>query len=246
MVTEISVVIPAHNESGNIERLVKDTYKILSNKKIEGEIIVIDDNSTDNTLKILKNLQKEITVLKIIYHEKNCGQSRSLLTGIRAAKNPIIVTMDGDYQNDPNDIPKLLQILKEGEKKNIKMVVGHRKKRQDSVFKKIASKYANKIRIFLLKDDTPDTGCGLKAFYREDFLKFPYFDHMHRFLPALMKREGGEVVSVEVNHKKREYGKSHYNNFQRAIVGIVDLLGVMWLQRRTCNPSFKEIKKDAI
>ncbi len=246
MIKEISVVIPAHNETGNIEKLVKDTDDILLKEGIEGEIIVIDDYSSDQTLEVLKSLQKEINTLRVIRHEKNCGQSRSLVTGIRKAKYPVIVTMDGDYQNDPKDIPKLLKTLKEGEEKNIRMVVGYRKKRKDTVFKRVASKYANKIRAFLLKDDTPDTGCGLKAFYREDFLKFPYFDHMHRFLPALMKREGGEVVSVEVNHLKREFGKSHYNNLQRAIVGIVDLLGVMWLQKRTCNPPYKEITKDAV
>ncbi len=236
----ISVVIPVHNEEGNIEELVRKTYKVLKESDIDGEIIVVDDKSSDNTLKNLLDMKKEISILRVIAHKKNCGQSKALYNGIKSAKYGIIATMDGDGQNDPKDIPKMLQVLKNGDE-NLKMVAGYRKKRQDSVFKKVASRLANKIRAFLLKDDTPDSGCGIKVFYKDTFLSLPYFDHMHRFLPALFKREGALVISVEVNHFARKHGKSHYNNFQRGVVGIVDLIGVMWLNKRNCRSFEKEI-----
>ena len=246
MIEEISVVIPVHNEAGNIEKLVKETYDVFLRSDLKGEIVVVDDKSSDNSYDILKDLTNEISNLRVIAHKNNCGQSRSLVTGIRGAKCAVIATMDGDGQNDPNDIPKLLKVLQKDENKNLQMVAGYRKKRKDTAFKKIASKFANKIRSFLLKDETPDTGCGLKVFYREAFLKLPYFDHMHRFLPALIQRDGGEVISVEVNHLPRVHGTSHYNNLQRGWVGIVDLLGVMWLQRRSHIPIIEEYKKDNI
>ncbi|NPA82143.1 MAG: glycosyltransferase family 2 protein [Epsilonproteobacteria bacterium] len=236
MIKEISVVIPAHNEEGNIEKLVEKTEKMFKDYDIGGEIIVVDDKSSDNTLQNLLKLKAKAPHLKVLSHEKNCGQSRALLTGIKNASYEIIATMDGDGQNDPFDIPKLLEALEKGDE-DLKMVAGFRKKRKDTIFKKIASRVANKIRAFLLKDDTPDSGCGIKVFYKETFLSLPYFDHMHRFLPALFQREGAKVISVEVNHFPRVCGKSHYNNFQRGVVGVVDLLGVMWLQRRSCLTS---------
>ncbi len=240
MIEEVSVVIPVHNEEGNIEKLVKKTKDVFEKSKIRGEIVVVDDKSSDNTLESLLALKKDVDILRIIAHDRNCGQSRALWSGVKEAYFGIIATMDGDGQNDPNDIPKLLDVLKNGDK-NLKMVAGFRKKRKDTVFKRIASKIANKIRASLLKDNTPDSGCGLKVFYKDTFLSLPYFDHMHRFLPALFQREGAKVISVEVNHLPREHGKSHYNNFQRGVVGIVDLFGVMWLMRRNCLPVEKEI-----
>ncbi len=246
MKKEVSVVIPVHNEAGNIEKLVKETYNVFLKNDLEGEIVVVDDKSSDKSYEILKDLSNEISNLRIIAHKNNCGQSRALVSGIRRARYDIIATMDGDGQNDPNDIPKLLKVLQKEKNGKLQMVAGYRKKRKDTAFKKIASKWANKIRSFLLKDDTPDTGCGLKVFYKEAFLNLPYFDHMHRFLPALIQRDGGEVISVEVNHLPRIYGISHYNNLQRLWVGIVDLLGVIWLQKRSHIPIIEEYRKDNI
>jgi dolichol-phosphate mannosyltransferase len=236
---DISVVIPAHNEAGNIGILIEKTAKILKKAAQKSEIVVVDDKSSDNTVAVLKELKRKYPDLRIVAHKKNCGQSKALYNGILKAKYDIIATMDGDGQNNPSDIPKMVDFLLKN--KNVKMIAGFRRKRKDTFFKIIGSKIANKIRVFLLKDNTPDTGCGLKVFYRKDFLKLPYFNHMHRFLPALFKRENLEVVSMEVEHFPRKWGKSHYNNFQRAMVGIIDLLGVMWLMRRGCLTEETEI-----
>ena len=236
MKEKISIVIPAHNEADNCENLLKQIHRAVDSWDWHYEIVYVDDGSDDDSLVVLHCLQQEIPQLRLLRHQQNCGQSTALHTGIRAALSPVIVTLDGDGQNDPADMVRLVQILLENAGNNLRMVAGWRKKRKDSWWRLLSSKIANSVRRFLLKDDTPDTGCGLKAFYREDFLNMPFFDHMHRFLPALIKRQGGEVLSVEVNHFPRRAGRSHYGTLDRLRVGIVDLFGVAWLQRRIKHP----------
>lgn len=235
---KISVVVPVHNEAENITPLIQEINSALSEKH-EYEIIFVDDGSSDQTPSRLQHLLKDFPQLHPIYHLQCCGQSTALLTGIRNAVNPVIVTLDGDGQNDPSDINKLLQIYESTKTKHL-MIIGHRRLRQDSGWRKLSSGIANNIRRRLLRDETPDTGCGLKVFSRELFLNLPYFDHMHRFLPALVKRTGGEIISVEVNHRPRENGHSHYGTIDRLAVGIVDLLGAMWLMRRAKIPKISK------
>ncbi len=236
MSLRLSIVIPFHNESENITPLITKTDEVVSKMGIAYEIVAVDDASTDDSYAILQQLCERFPRLRLLHHVKNCGQSTSVVTGVRNARGLFIATLDGDGQNDPEDIPKLYRAMTESENPNLKMVAGYRKKRRDTIFKRWGSKIANTVRSRLLKDATPDTGCGLKLFYRETFLRLPYFDHMHRFLPALVQRDGGDVISVEVNHFPRLHGTSHYNNLQRLWVGIIDLIGVMWLIQRSHRP----------
>ena len=180
-------------------------------------------------------LKAELPMLRVLSHRKNAGQSRSIRTGIMAARAPIVITLDGDGQNDPADAPRLAQALKAGPD-TLAMIGGERVKRQDSAAKKIASRFGNGVRNWLLKDGATDTGCGLKAFRRDAFLRLPYFDHIHRYLPALMIREGYAISFQPVNHRHRESGVSKYTNFGRLKASVSDLLGVMWLQTRARNP----------
>jgi len=233
---ELSVVIPIHNEIDHLASLTQEIYCALT-PHFAFEVIYVDDGSQDNSLEHLQALQQEFSTLKIIRHQRSCGQSRALYTGIRYAHAPWIVTLDGDGQNDPADIPKLWQALTCTESPQLtRAIVGYRIKRQDSFAKRFASIIANAIRAQILRDKTPDTGCGLKLFSRDFFLNLPYFDHMHRFLPALMQRHGGEVVSVAVNHRPRMTGRSNYGTLDRLAVGIPDLLGVYWLVHRCRLP----------
>jgi dolichol-phosphate mannosyltransferase len=173
----------------------------------------------------------------VISHQQSCGQSTAVRTGVKFARYDWVATLDGDGQNNPADIPKLIDAVSEG----VELVGGNRRlSRRDTFIKRISSVIANTVRSAMLRDDTPDTGCGLKLFQREAFLDLPYFDHMHRFLPALIKRRGGKIVSVHVQHRNREHGKSNYGTIDRLIVGIVDLFGVAWLQRRAKLPKAKE------
>ncbi|MFP6711418.1 MAG: glycosyltransferase family 2 protein [Rhodospirillales bacterium] len=237
---EISVVVPVHNEVDNIEPLIKEILAALQGLGAS-EILYVDDCSRDGTPEKLVNLKRQIDVLRVLTHQKQSGQSAAIRSGIKAARGTLIITLDGDGQNDPADIPKLLNAYRDHARANV-MICGHRARRQDSLTKKVSSKIANGIRARLLGDSTPDTGCGLKVFRRDDFLDLPSFDHMHRFLPALMLRNGGEVVSVEVSHRPRERGKSKYGTFDRLWVGITDLVGVMWLKRRKIDPKVDENK----
>ena len=238
---DISVVVPVHNEEGNLAPLLCEIRQALEGSR-HYEIIYVDDGSTDDTLARLKQLSKDYPQLRILHHRRGCGQSTALLTGILAARGNAIVTLDGDGQNDPADIPRLYAALQELEHEQpLAMVAGYRKRRQDTGWRKFSSKVANTVRGGLLQDQTPDTGCGLKVFSRELFLRLPYFDHMHRFLPALTKRAGGKVISVEVNHRPRLTGTSKYGTWHRLWVGIVDLFGVIWLQRRAQLASVEEI-----
>jgi dolichol-phosphate mannosyltransferase len=233
----LSIVVPVRNEEDNVADLIFEIQKSLK-RKITYEIIYVDDGSTDQTYKNLITLQKTYKELRVIRHEKSCGQSTAVRTGVKYAKFNWIATLDGDGQNNPADIPKLLNALKEG----VELVGGNRRhSRRDTWIKRISSVIANGVRSSLLQDDTPDTGCGLKLFSRDAFLDLPYFDHMHRFLPALIKRRGGLIVSVPISHRQRTHGQSNYGTIDRLLVGIVDLFGVAWLQSRSKLP---QIKKD--
>ena len=233
---QLSVVVPVRNEQDNVESLITEINDALQ-PVIVHEIIYVDDGSTDATYARLKALQGKYPQLRIVRHAQSCGQSTAVRTGVKFAKYDWIATLDGDGQNNPADIPKLLNALAEG----VEIVGGNRRQsRRDTWVKRMSSVIANTVRSNMLKDDTPDTGCGLKLFSRAAFLDLPYFDHMHRFLPALIKRRGGKVVSVHVGHRNREHGKSNYGTLDRLLVGIVDLFGVAWLQRRAKLPSATE------
>lgn len=235
--TQISVVVPVRNESGNVANLIAEIDAAL--KQIKHEIIYVDDGSTDDTYSQLKALQSQFAQLKIVRHAQSCGQSTAVRTGVKAAQFAWVATLDGDGQNDPADIPKLIAAVTDG----VDLVGGNRRaSRRDTWIKRISSVIANTVRSKMLRDDTPDTGCGLKLFKREAFLDLPYFDHMHRFLPALIKRRGGKIISVPVAHRNREHGKSNYGTIDRLLVGIVDLFGVSWLQRRAKIPQIIEDK----
>jgi len=229
MPMSLSVVVPVKDETDNVGPLAREIVTAIAGEP-DSEIIFIDDGSSDGTAEALAALKSEIPSLRVLRHAVNLGQSRAIRTGVRAARADIIVTLDGDGQNDPADIPKLLTELRR--EPHIGMVSGVRARRQDKFNRKLASRAANSIRQWLLKDNATDTGCGLKAFRRDAFLALPYFDHIHRFLITLMIREGYAVHFVDVNHRPRLRGVSKYNNFNRMLVGIDDLLGVRWLQRR--------------
>lgn len=238
---ELSVVVPVHNEEDNVEPLIGEIDRALIDAG-DYEMIFVDDGSTDGTLARLDALRECYPRLRVLRHRHCCGQSTALVTGVRAARGRIIATLDGDGQNNPADIPKLIAALKELDQGDMRsMVAGFRKRRQDSGWRRFSSKVANAVRSSLLGDNTPDTGCGLKVFSRDLFLVLPYFDHMHRFLPALVQRAGGKVSSVEVDHRPRVRGVSKYGTWHRLWVGIVDLFGVMWLQRRARVPEVEEI-----
>lgn len=228
---DLSVVIPVHNEEESIGNLINEIVAALS-EKYQYEIVVVDDGSTDQTLDTLLEIKQELTVLRVIKHLKNSGQSTAVRTGVQYAKSSWIATLDGDGQNDPADIPNLYNELVNQDLDPWLVVAGYRKKRKDTWLKRMSSKYANGIRDKLLRDGTPDTGCGLKVFSRDSFLALPYFDHMHRYIPALFQRQGGRVVSIKVNHRHRMLGTSKYGFHNRLWVGIVDILGVRWLQNR--------------
>ena len=181
--------------------------------------------------------------LRVLRHRLSCGQSRAIHSGVSAARFPWIVTLDGDGQNDPHDIPKLIAVLRQQDEDDLWMLNGHRFQRNDTRWRKFSSVFANRIRRAILHDDTPDTGCGLKLFRRDKFLNLPYFDHMHRFLPALIRVAGGKVVSVKVTHRGRKFGCSKYGTLDRLWAGIVDLLGVIWLKNRHSLPEINEVPR---
>lgn len=237
---EVAVVVPVRNEADNILPLLDEIAAALSGRAFEA--VYVDDGSDDATPARLAEARLLHPQLRVLRHRLACGQSQAIATGVKAASAPLIATLDGDGQNDPADIPKLLAMI-EGmldEERRRTMVAGHRRKRRDTWLRRLSSRVANGVRAGLLGDDTPDTGCGLKLFPRDAFLEMPRFDHMHRFLPALMLRGGGRVVSVEVNHRPRERGLSKYGLWNRLWVGIVDLFGVMWLMRRAKLPVLDE------
>ncbi len=255
---ELSVVIPVLNEAGNVESLVKEIGAALDGA-VEYEIVYVDDGSTDDTPERLAALRDQLPAgrLRVLRHRRCYGQSAALHTGVEAARAPWIATLDGDGQNDPADIPKLLA-LRDGRPcdgkpcdgrprdapADLRLISSLRRKRRDSWSRRVSSRIANTVRQRLLHDRTSDTASGLKLFLRDAFLELPYFDHMHRFIPALMQRGGGGMLTVEVNHRPRGHGESKYGLHNRLWVGIVDLLGVMWLQRRFVAPEVDEVSEE--
>ena len=229
----VSIVAPMHNEAGGAAELIAEISAAFDG--VAHEIIVVDDASTDETLSILRAAKAAHPTLRVLSHGKNAGQSRALRSAILAAKAPYIAMLDGDGQNNPADLPQMLERLQAGPK-DLAMVGGERQKRQDSAARKFASRSANAFRKSLLRDGANDTGCGLKVFRREAFLALPYFDHMHRYLPALFRREGFDIEFVPVSHRPRLHGQSKYTNFGRLLVAIRDLIGVTWLLSRSRNP----------
>ena len=234
-VVKLSVVVPVYNESENVSKLVDEIAVALA--QTDYEMIFVNDASSDDTLSVLTSLKKDHSTLRAISHRKNAGQSRAVRSGIIAAKGQYIATLDGDGQNDPADIPALFeQITRNDAPDSLALVGGRRAKRQDSWAKKMGSRIGNGVRKKLLNDQADDTGCGLKVFTREAFLQLPYFDHIHRYIPALMLREGYKIEFCDVNHRHREFGVSKYTNFGRLMVSIADLRGVRWLNKRARNP----------
>ena len=235
----ISVVVPVHDEAPNLRPLIERISIALAG--IEHEIVYVDDGSADDTPRILAEVAAKLPTLVRVRHKQSCGQSAAVITGIRAARGAYIATLDGDGQNDPSDIPAMLEAMRAAEPVGPTpvLIAGHRVTRRDSDAKRWGSRIANAVRGRLLRDGTPDTGCGLKLFRRAAFLDLPQFDHIHRFLPALFIRAGGQVISVPVKHHAREHGASHYGTWDRLRVGVVDLFGVAWLQRRWKVPQIE-------
>lgn len=237
---QLSVVIPAFNEEGNIAALLAECVAALRGV-VAFEVIFVDDRSRDGTLAVLQAAKAGTPELRVIAHETQSGQSTAIRTGVKAARGAWVATLDGDGQNDPADLPRLLAARDAGAA-GVKLYAGWRVNRQDTGSKKWASKWANGIRSRLLRDATPDTGCGTKLFERAAFLDLPYFDHMHRYLPALMQRAGWQTVSVPVNHRPRGAGASKYTNLGRALVGVRDLMGVAWLIKRSKLTATRELE----
>lgn len=235
---ELSVVVPAFNEQGNVGRLVDEVAEALRGR-LPFEMVFVDDASRDGTLDELRDAQRRHPELRVLSHAQQSGQSTALRSGIKAARAAWIATLDGDGQNDPADI-RLLLATRTISEATIKCFAGWRTTRRDNAGKRISSRIANAVRARLLRDATPDTGCGLKLFEREAFLDLPYFDHMHRYLPALFQRSGWRTVSVPVNHRERGAGASKYTNIGRLMVAFADLQGVMWLIRRAKRTAVKE------
>jgi dolichol-phosphate mannosyltransferase len=236
----ISVVIPIFNEEGNIGRLVNETLGAVP-KNALGEIIVVDDHSSDGGPQEVLAIAAKQKKVRLLRHLSNAGQSASVRTGVEAAKFGIIATLDGDGQNDPHDIPALFEaIAAPGDMSGPALIGGVRQKRKDTGSKRLASKAANWIRDTVLRDDCPDTGCGIKLFWREAFIKLPFFTSIHRYLPALFQTYGYKTAFLPVNSRERLAGVSKYNNFNRALIGLYDLVGVSWLRRRTRHPQVRE------
>jgi dolichol-phosphate mannosyltransferase len=229
---QVSVVIPVCNEQDNVEPLAREIHAALAGR-LRFETLFVDDGSNDGTAAaVLAVRDAGMPEIRLIRHRKRSGQSTAVATGVRHARAPLIGTLDGDGQNDPADLPKLFDALQSGAGSGLRLVMGHRTTRRDTSLRRLSSKVANGVRGRLLRDGTPDTGCGIKAFEREAFLDLPRFDHMHRFLPALFQRAGHGVISVPVNHRERTRGTSKYGLHNRLWVGIVDLFGLVWLIRR--------------
>jgi len=229
---EISIVIAVFNEAGNIGPLAQEIVAVM--REVAAiEVICVDDGSTDETAAEVAAIRRDIPEVRLLRHQARAGQSAALCSGITAARGRLIVTLDGDGQNDPADIPALLALALRGEPA---LVAGIRTTRRDPWSKRAASKLANGLRAAVLRDRCPDTGCGLKVFPRAVFMRLPAFDGMHRYLPALFQAYGLPVVLQPVSHRPRLRGQSKYNNLSRALVGILDMFGVLWLSHRTRSP----------
>lgn len=241
----ISVVIPAHDEAENIESLIREIDAACAALPSK-EVIVVDDGSQDGTGDIVQGLRAGFPWLRLVRHDRAGGQSAAVHSGVLAAKGEIICTLDGDLQNPPAEIPRLVApFLEKGAAASLGLVAGQRVKRQDSWSKRAASRFANNLRGWVLSDRTRDTGCGLKAFRRDAFLALPFFNHMHRYLPALFSAHGWDIAHVDVSHRPRVAGRSKYGNLQRGLVGAYDLVGVAWLLRRRKRVSPVEVRPAA-
>ena len=240
MALELSIVVPMHNEGENVVRLARELTEVLAEK--EFELLLVDDGSSDATLAEALRHRAVMPQLRVLRHSERRGQSAAIWTGVQAARAPWVVTLDGDCQNDPHDIPALIAARTAARDETLRLVVGHRVERHDSRWRRVQSAIANGVRSRLLGDRTPDTGCGLKLFSRETFLALPRFNHMHRFLPALFLREGARMISIPVHHRPRTCGRSKYGMLERLLAGIVDLAGVLWLIRRAWpRPTTREL-----
>ena len=244
MSPELSVVVPVHNEAANLAGLLAEIRSALDGLA-EYEIVCVDDGSDDDTPRILATLGAEFPQLTVVRHSTREGQSAAMAHGVRAARGTWAATLDGDGQNDPADIPRLLALVRAPDAPaNLRLLVGERSRRQDRWITRFAGRVANAIRARVLGDATRDSGSGLKLFSRECFLALPHFDHMHRFLPALFLRSGWRVASVPVNHRPRRHGRSHYGVLDRLWAGIPDLVGVLWLLHRPMSPAIREDRHD--
>ncbi|MEL6568558.1 MAG: glycosyltransferase family 2 protein [Pseudomonadota bacterium] len=233
---ELSIVVPVHNEAGNVQQLVSEIAAALEGRAYE--MVFVDDASTDDTRAVLVGLKEQFPALRVLGHRKNSGQSRAIRTGVRGARGRVVGTLDGDGQNDPADLPNLYrQLTRADAPTDLKMVMGRRASRKDTAWKRFGSRFANSIRKRLLKDDCDDSGCGIKVMHRDAFLSLPYFDHIHRYMPAIMNAEGYGVEFLDVNHRERGAGQSKYTNFGRLWAALADLRGVTWLIRRRRNPA---------
>ncbi|MDO5646992.1 glycosyltransferase family 2 protein [Paracoccus sp. (in: a-proteobacteria)] len=239
--TAFSIVIPAKNEAENITELLTGIASACDPLGAY-EIIVVDDASDDGMAGVLASLRPQMPQLRVLRHDRSGGQSAAVHSGVRASVAPLIATLDGDGQNPPHELPNLLAPLLNDTTGRLGLVAGQRVGRQDTASKRWASKFANGLRARILRDGTRDTGCGLKAFRRDGFLNLPYFDHMHRYLPALFKRDGWDIAHIDVTHRARGGGRSHYSNLQRGLVSIADLAGVAWLLRRRKKAQPTEVK----
>ena len=241
----LSILIPVHNEADSILPLLAEIDRALHGPALAGwtpsEIVVVDDGSTDETLTRLKTAQATQTDLRVLRHDRRSGQSAALITGARAASGLWIATLDGDGQNDPADLGLLADATAKDE--DLALVAGLRQKRQDRLSRRLASRFANKLRQAILRDGCVDSACGLKLFRRDAFLTLPTFDGMHRFLPALFLRQGYRAAYVPVSHRPRQRGVSKVNNAGRAAVGVADLFGVWWLMRRARQPAVSEERR---
>ena len=240
----VSVLIPAKNEAGNIGKLVNEVVTALR-PECAFEIVLVDDGSDDGTGDEFVQSCRDLGAAgQLVRHQASVGQSTALCSAALQARGRYLITIDGDGQNDPADMPGLLRSARETESQSAHFcIAGYRKNRQDTEWKKFQSRIANAVRQKLLSDQVPDTGCGLKLIPRETWLRLPYFDHMHRYLPALMQRAGWKTVSVPVNHRHRTAGVSKYNNLNRALVGIRDLRGVAWLIVRSRRTAVEELSR---
>lgn len=232
----ISLIVPFYNEEENVSFVIKEAFDVLKNLNCEFEIIAIDDCSTDNTLEKLLKLKNEIKNLRVLKAKKNGGQSSAVWAGIVNSKGDILITIDGDGQNNPKDIPELLKEIE-----NFDIVLGVRKKRMDSLLKKISSKIANSFRRFVLKDPFKDIGCAFRVFKKGILKNFPPFKSMHRFLPVVLLWQGYKIKEIEIDHRERYKGKSKYGTLKRLKIGLQDLIGMFWLKKRLINYDVEEL-----
>lgn len=236
----ISLVIPVYNEEESITPLLEEAFSTFNEQDFpQFECVVVDDASKDKTLEVLLKLCQRFPRLRVVKHVKNSGQSAAVVTGVYAAKHPWIATVDGDGQNPPAEILKLIKAKPDDTSRGC-LLIGHRTKRNDSFVKRLSSRVANKVRRAILKDDCPDTGCGLKLFTRNTFIRLPLFKNCHRFMPALFNRAGVKAISVPIAHRDRERGQSKYGVMNRLWVGIIDMFGVAWLARRPLSHDSEE------